>query len=309
MQIAWGGHEKIAVGCSNGAVIVVDIGQAVREHLRQASSNGKEAAGSVEHRNTSIITQFFSSHDSMVRGLSWNNPRKWLREQRKRSDATQQPDVWPPPAPRQILSSANDGFLAVTDEREPQMPVHIHRVRGFLVASQWAVQSNVVLFADGENIVRVIRPGEDEQRTDKDDEFASRTQSRALMGHRGFVWSVSSSIYSPFAVSCAADGAVRVANWNRLGDRRHTRSVVHTLYKIEWTGDRHFSFIEETKREDFQPSNHKSGSGSLGALLPDAIALHKVVWNSDLCAWSWVASAGAAGLLRLDTVTNCSSIS
>ncbi|KAJ3337152.1 hypothetical protein HDU93_001533 [Gonapodya sp. JEL0774] len=234
-HLAWGGHEKIAIGCSDGGILVASVAEAIRNRLRRSKGKGKGPAG-FEHTNSS------------------------------------------------------DGYLVVTDERDPHCGLHLFRVRGFLSASHWAAQENTILFGDADCTVRLARIGEEDPKRAKEDDMAPMMASRTLMGHKGHIWDISSSVYTPFAVSCSVDGTVRMANWNRLGDRRHVRPIVVTFYKLGWEGERVYMFQEELNREvrksmSKESSNYKSG-GQLN-IFPETVAIQKDkenIWTTLLAS-------------------------
>ncbi|CAG8493738.1 15968_t:CDS:10 [Funneliformis mosseae] len=124
--LSWGGHRKIATGCTNGDIAIWNIEEILTEKISQG-----------EIRNSEITSpmQYFRAHDSCVRQVSWNSMQN----------------------PSHIMSCGHDGRLQIIDDRDPWVKNNFQRIRAYLMTACWPNHYGGVLFADTENTVRYIR--------------------------------------------------------------------------------------------------------------------------------------------------------
>ncbi|GBC06971.1 hypothetical protein RclHR1_07170012 [Rhizophagus clarus] len=124
--VSWGGHRKIASGCTNGDIAIWNIEEILIEKISH---------GEIKNSEVTSPIQYFRAHDSCVRQVSWNSMQN----------------------PSHIMSCGHDGRLQIIDDRDPWIKNNFQRIRAYLMTACWPNHYGGVLFADTENTVRYIR--------------------------------------------------------------------------------------------------------------------------------------------------------
>ncbi|CAG8502749.1 17577_t:CDS:10 [Dentiscutata erythropus] len=115
--VSWGGHKKIATGCTNGDIAIWDIEDILTSNATNETLNDSEA------------------HDSCIRQITWNSIEN----------------------PSHTLSCGHDGRLLIFNEREPWFKNMIQRIRAFMMTACWPCHYGGIAFADTDNTIRYIR--------------------------------------------------------------------------------------------------------------------------------------------------------
>jgi WD40 repeat protein len=128
MNLAWGGHKKIATGCNYGSVIIWDM------QLALADNQPKLAQDSRRFVQLSILPL-----DASVKCLSWNGQRD----------------------PERLMVGGYDGKLTLVDINDPFMPMMIMRSRNVINTCAWNSRDGPMMFVDGEKNTRGYSFNED----------------------------------------------------------------------------------------------------------------------------------------------------
>lgn len=128
MNLAWGGHKRIATGCNYGNVIVWDMVQALSDNQPKDSMESKRCL------QLTVIPM-----DASVRSLTWNGHRD----------------------PERLVIAGYDGKLVLVDMNDPFVPLLVARSRNVMNACAWNSHEGPLIFVDGEKIARGFAFNED----------------------------------------------------------------------------------------------------------------------------------------------------
>ncbi|KAJ3189727.1 hypothetical protein HDU85_000011 [Gaertneriomyces sp. JEL0708] len=284
-RVAWDASERLAAGCSNGDVLVWSIRDIMQAREAQVVGQANQTAHSV----ACTPTLRFPNHDSYIRSITWTTPAGVPVSAASTSE-------------NMLITSSNDGRLLARDLRDLWNGLTLYRIRGFLHCVAWCSDFGAVVFSDAENGVRYLKPGEEDtksaKRKSEEDDATGMCQiqrTQCLLQHRACVWDLSSSMYLPFVASASTDGAVKLSNIHRLGQRAQRPAQVD-LYSLSINQDTGvYTFMENVKPEVI-------GNVSADTMFfEEEVAVQKVVWNPHPSAASWVASGGTSGLVRIES--------
>ncbi|KAG9295149.1 hypothetical protein G9A89_006130 [Geosiphon pyriformis] len=223
-----------------------------------------EINGGIMSQDALYPASYVAAHNSCVRDLSWNSIKD----------------------PTHIMTCSHDGRLQIFDYRDPWIKHVFQRIRSFLVSFCWASNYGGVAFTDSENSVRYLRMDDPKKTT-------------GIVLHRGYVWGTSCSFYHPFIATCSTDGTVKITNICRLRDRRQ-RPLQVIVYRLTWNKAKmQFRLWENIKAEETLFPTITYENMPTPSFAPEE-ALQRVAWCPNECAGVWLASGGAAGLLRID---------
>ncbi|CAG8561795.1 9461_t:CDS:1 [Paraglomus brasilianum] len=124
--LEWGGHEKVAVGCTNGYIATWNIYDILSNQNEQQS---------ISYSNLLCPTRYVWSHDSSVRQVLWNSHSN----------------------PTHILSCGHDGKIQIFDERDPCMKYDLRHLRTVMMSVAWSTRYAGLMFPDQEYGVRFVR--------------------------------------------------------------------------------------------------------------------------------------------------------
>ncbi|KAI9137403.1 WD40-repeat-containing domain protein [Paraphysoderma sedebokerense] len=213
---------------------------------------------------------YFPAHDSCVRDIFFGHGGS-------------------PSEGNQLISCGLDGKLLFWDLSDLFVPVQLHRTRAFLMSCNWPVSFDVWVLADSENTVRYMRFSGDEMAT------------HVLLGHKGCVWSLATSLYHPFLASASADGSIRVINLNKGRSRFYT-PVYNTLYELDYDKERQLlKMTDAVGTEESKANAHKQESQYV-QYFPSEAAVQKVVWSTNPQSSCWLTSGGTEGIVRIEMV-------
>ena len=103
----------------------------------------------------------------------------------------------------------------------------------FLVAISHAIhytpQHSGILFIDATEL-RYLTPGEHSARSSTTQVYSQ--PSAGLTIHEASIWSIHASPHLPFVASAGADGSVRIANVNRVWEKRGKGVMVVDVYTV-----------------------------------------------------------------------------
>ncbi|KZV71848.1 hypothetical protein PENSPDRAFT_650271 [Peniophora sp. CONT] len=276
-SLDWGNSEVIAVGCTNGAVAVYDIADALR-------------SGQPVHDLLPSHYQYV--HQSGVRAVSW------VRAPPASSSGEFRTDV----DPTVIASGGHDGTECLWDIRDPGANV-MNRTRDVIPSMPWSPYAGGPVTIDHENAVKAysISP-------------SMMGRGHLLLEPAGPVWSASASEYHPQLAVGSADGSCIIANMLRSSRRGGMVPFFqHRLFQLDYsrtdgrlrmldhlrpgeTPDR-ANMAQRAVRARVAAAPPPSGTGAW----PSNIAVTRVAWGSgSIAAAPLLASATASGLCRID---------
>ncbi|KAH7107647.1 hypothetical protein BKA62DRAFT_825110 [Auriculariales sp. MPI-PUGE-AT-0066] len=295
----WANSCTLAVGCSNGAVVLTKIPAALRQSAATNATVGKLATNARFPANPPSElspTHYFSVHQSAVRSIVW------LRLPRGPNGADKDPTT--------IVTGGHDGRVCIVDVRDVR-PTVLHRSRDVILDTAFCAHAGQPLAPDFGNIARMY------------------SVSPIILGHgqtivetNGPIWSLSTSDYHAHLAVGNADGSLITTNALRPSKRMRSGPVFcHRIYQLE------YSERTDTYRmlDQFQPSAHvlseatanaskdaeieddaaKTTSTASGAW-PKEVTLTSVAWDSGggIVNSPLLASSTASGLCRIDWLAN-----
>ncbi|KAJ3094612.1 hypothetical protein HK100_006086 [Physocladia obscura] len=204
----------------------------------------------------------------------------------------------------QLFTCGYDGQMLIHDPlRDPWNSVQAFKVRGIITSAALSPQLNAYCVMDTDNSVRFFRPGTlpEDGGDAKDFDEGTHFKSRNVAIHMGGVWDIDISRNIPFVASVGVDGCAKMSNLNRTITKTF-RPIQTNLYQLGYcgtSGDGVFKYIEETPEEQISEMT-KNGESAVMIFAPE-IALQQVKWNQNRKGMKWIASGGAAGLVRVES--------
>ncbi|KAI9337686.1 WD40-repeat-containing domain protein [Zopfochytrium polystomum] len=236
---------------------------------------------------------YFPVHDSAIYSLEWLGPPK---SQARTGEPFQRQN-------NLIVSGGCDGRIMMVDLRDAFGSIQMFRIRGFATCAVFSSFLNGFLISDAEHSVRFFRPGEVDPKASKsqseDDPNQRNIHTSGIASHPGGLWDLDTSPYLPCIVSVGADGFCKITNANRLGQRSHklTQAI---LYRLELKEDGRLAVGDGLPDEVYYQIVSKGETPR--AFKEPEIAIQKVRFNRNADRLHMVASAGVAGLVRVETV-------
>ncbi|KAI8640766.1 WD40-repeat-containing domain protein [Parasitella parasitica] len=252
LAIAWGGHKKIAAGYTNGVVAVWDVESALNSHETCTKENSKK-----------YMKLSFYCLDSGVRCITWNGHDN----------------------PDRLLFGGYDGQLVLVDTNDPFIHLVLNRARSIMHSCSWPGHSSMMLFNDGENMVRGISLNSD------------GSISTGRYGELpGMCWSIATSEFHGQYASGTAAGYVHSANiYHIKGKGLNSINVVHRLFYNETTNE--YRYIDGMGLLNVTEARTIS---SYPVYSKTQMAIQRVVWNPNQPTCGFLASGGASGLCRVE---------
>jgi hypothetical protein len=121
MSISWGGHKKLAAGCTFGAVVVWNMEKALVSNEKIFPEQSKR-----------LVQLSVLPFDATVSNISWNGVKN----------------------PERLLASAYDGRIKIIDTNDPSSHYLIIRLRGVAKAIAWPNYNGPCLFMDNDGNCR-----------------------------------------------------------------------------------------------------------------------------------------------------------
>lgn len=122
--ISWGGHKKLAVGCTSGSVIVWDM-----LSLLSADNQSKDELECLPH-----ILQSFLVLDANVSAVCWNGIRD----------------------PDRFVVSGYDGHVLVVDTNDPGLRLSLVRLRNIARTGTWVSHWPAVFYSDNDGVAKGV---------------------------------------------------------------------------------------------------------------------------------------------------------
>ncbi|KAH9484533.1 Transcription factor tau subunit sfc6 [Psilocybe cubensis] len=280
----WANSEVIAIGTTNGAILVYDIGSALRSY-------GDFSQPTIVDL---LPTYYLLVHQSAVRALSW------IRAPPCSSSGTPAIDQ----DPIVIASAGYDGMECLTDIREGRGSV-MNRTRDVINALAFSPFAGGPITMDHENTVKAY----------------SASPSMLGRGHSLFeplgpIWSVHASDFHPQLAVGASDGTLSTTNM--LRSTRRGGSVpffVHKIFQMDYNRiTKEYRMLDHFLPQESidRPTATRAAKGkskkdaevfppSTGAW-PREVGVHRVVWNNGngLASSGMIAAGTSSGLCRVD---------
>ncbi|GAA5983637.1 hypothetical protein JCM10908_000361 [Rhodotorula pacifica] len=285
-SVAWGGHEMIAVGCTDGTIAVWQVGNALR-------SGGREAIP----RPTHVVR----AHSGVIRSLLFvPTPQPSLVDRRKA-------DLDKPPTG--LVAVGYDGVATLCDLRAPDLAVtSLYQQRAPINHVAFCAVSGIVYTHDAEDRIKgvFLKP--------------SSLGSEGRIGvHRGPVWSLAASPHHGLVASTSSDGTAMLSSGVRALRKRRVRGhFTQKLFRFDFsreTGElRMWDNLDVEHRQALDPSNitrtSKKGAAAAAADQDDtstaAWALEQGVlcsdWHPSMDRCALLATGTGSGLGRIDWV-------
>ncbi|VDB82779.1 unnamed protein product [Peniophora sp. CBMAI 1063] len=276
-SVDWANSEVVAVGCTNGAIAVYHIADALR------SGNPVYDL---------IPSHYQYVHQSGVRAVSW------IRAPPASSSGDFRTDL----DPTVIASGGHDGTECLWDIRDPSANV-MNRTRDVIPCMPWSPYAGGPITIDHENAVKAYSVSP-----------SMMGRGHLLLEPAGPVWSASASEYHPQLAVGSADGSCIIANMLRSSRRGGMVPFFqHRLFQLDYsrtdgrlrmldqllpgeTPDR-ANPAQRAVRARIPAAPPPSGTGAW----PSNIAVTRVAWGAgSLAAAPLLASATASGLCRID---------
>lgn len=128
MYISWGGHKKIAAGCTTGTVVVWDMQSVLFDNQPKDADLSK-----VNLLLTMLVL------DAAVSFLTWNGIKN----------------------PEKMVVGGYDGRTALIDINDPNISLTVMRSRNLMKTCVWASHYPTFLFTDNDNVARGFALNED----------------------------------------------------------------------------------------------------------------------------------------------------
>ncbi|KAI8056787.1 hypothetical protein BDF22DRAFT_667935 [Syncephalis plumigaleata] len=294
----WDNDGRLASACTDGTVVLWDLNEIISQ-----TTSPDEDEEVLETAGVPLIR--FVSHGCLIRSLEWRRPilsdimtsaqdvysnstskknaSKHVESVRDmRQSVMTQIDM---DAYQQFITVGYDGRININDRRYPWQPYCLQRNRAMLVCGVWPPGASVVLYADQEYMVRNTQI------------FGPYWQY--IMSHNSVAWDIGVSDRHPYAASVGADGTLQVNNPFRNPDEM-PRIAQYTVYRLSYDETSNVyvfndkPFIEEMRKE----------KGSWMLLdFHKKMSLQRARWNQNPGSAShWIASGGASGLVRVDSM-------
>ncbi|CEP11389.1 hypothetical protein [Parasitella parasitica] len=252
LAISWGGHKKIAAGYTNGVVAVWDV--------ESALNNDEPVTREISRKYMQLS---FYCLDSGVRCITWNGYD----------------------SPERLILGGYDGQLILVDTNDPFVFIVLSRARSIMHSCSWPGHSSMMLFNDGENMVRGT---------------SLNLDGSLVMGRYGdlpgMCWSIATSEFHGQYASGSTAGYVHSANMYQIkGKGLNSINAVYRLFYNEATNEYRYIdgmgllSIMETKAVSSFPVHTKTH-----------MAIQRVVWNPNQPTCGFLASGGSSGLCRIE---------
>ncbi|KAI9253116.1 hypothetical protein EDC94DRAFT_270735 [Helicostylum pulchrum] len=124
MRISWGGHKKLAVGCTSGSVIIWDM-----VSLLSADNQSKAELECLPH-----ILQSVLALDASVSSICWNGIRD----------------------PDRFVVAGFDGHVMVVDTNDPGLHLSLVRLRNIARTGAWVSHWPAVFYSDNDGVARGV---------------------------------------------------------------------------------------------------------------------------------------------------------
>ncbi|KAI8817950.1 WD40-repeat-containing domain protein [Fimicolochytrium jonesii] len=287
-KLAWNGPDMLASTCSNGAIALWSLREAIerkRAAFEESAMYVDGSDGSPEDDPEPLA--YILAHEANITALEFTGPYRGRIGQ-------------------SLLTSGADGRLLTRDIRDPWSSALLTRFPMVMAAMTYVPMENRIVFADSENVLRTMRVGEEaknpskkENKDDGDDAGAyHRQRTSYIAAHQACIWHVKRSDHLPFVCSGSADGSVTVSTVRRTGANRFHKPVQVFLYRLEYDQPSDtFTLFDDLNPQIVADNPRTVPINFFG---PE-IAIQKVAWNPNVNASSWIASAGTAGLVRIET--------
>ncbi|EKM55117.1 uncharacterized protein PHACADRAFT_161079 [Phanerochaete carnosa HHB-10118-sp] len=261
----WANSEVLAVGCTNGTIAVYNVVDSLNS-------------------DAPLPSHFFSAHQSAIRSLTWIRAPTYSANAEVTSDS-----------PTMIISVGYDGVMHAIDLREP-CGSDISRTRDAINAICFSTYCGGPICVD-QGFLKAISISP-----------IFLNKGHTILDPEGPVWDVSASDYHPQVAAAVADGSVVTANTMRFTRRGGTVPfLAHKIYQMDYsrkTGE--YRMLEHFKPKEVPRVGGASRepTKASGAWSPE-VGVTRVAWNqgNGLASASWLASATASGLCRVDWLT------
>ncbi|OCH93813.1 hypothetical protein OBBRIDRAFT_817558 [Obba rivulosa] len=265
----WANSEVIAVGCTNGAIAVYNV----REALKASD------------RSNILPTHYFTVHQSAVRAISWI-----------RAPSVSATGEYTDSNPTVIASGGYDGVECVTDIQDLLGNV-VNRTRDVINTLCYSAYAGGVITIDHENMVKSYSLSP-----------AMLGRGHTILEPDGPPWSVHASDYHPQLAVGASDGSCLTTNTLRSTRRGGSVPfLMHKIYQLDYsrtTGE--FRMLERFLPQELQDRPTATRANKVmpvgtGAWPPE-IGVQRVVWNdgNGIGRTPLLASATGSGLCRVD---------
>lgn len=286
LSVAWGDHETVAVGCTDGTIAIWRVGDAIRSRGRGGFA-----------RPTHLVR----AHSGVIRSLVFvPSPQPFI------TDQTLYDDDKPPSG---LVAVGYDGVSTLCDLRAPDLAVtSLYQQRAPINHVAFSAVSGMVYTHDGEDRVKgvFLKPS------------VLGSEARIAI-HRGPVWSLAASPHHGLVVSTSSDGTAMLSSGIRALRRRRVRGhFTQKLFRFDFkreTGElRMWDNLDVEHRQALDPSNFartaKKGTAAEAADQDDsstaAWAPEQGVlcsdWHSSIDRCALLATGTANGLGRIDWV-------
>ncbi|GAA5875870.1 hypothetical protein JCM3774_001107 [Rhodotorula dairenensis] len=286
VSVAWGGHETVAVGCTDGTIAVWQVGDALRSAGRDVNARP---------------THLARAHSGVVRSLLFVPSPPPLLPNRSESDVDKPPTG--------LVTVGYDGVATLCDLRAPDLAVaSLYQQRAPINSVTFCAVSGVVYTHDTEDRIKAVflKPS------------ILGSEGRIAV-HRGPVWSLTASPHHGLVVSTSSDGTAILSSGVRALRKRRVRGhFTRKLFRFDFkreTGElRMWDNLDDEHRQALDASNFsrtaKKGTAAEAADPNDsstaAWALEQGVlcseWHSSMDRCALLATGTASGLGRVDWV-------
>ncbi|POY74610.1 hypothetical protein BMF94_2371 [Rhodotorula taiwanensis] len=284
VSVAWGGHEMLAGGCTNGAIAVWHVASAIRAEKQTGMSRP---------------LHLYQAHSGVIRSLVFvDTPPPDLAD-RSEHDFDERPTG--------IAAVGYDGTVTLSDLRQPDGgTISLYQQRGPIYDIAFGAHAGVVYVHDADDRVKAfyLKPS------------ALGSEGRVAI-HTGPVLSVTASPHHGLVVSTSADGsAVLTSGVRALRKRRVRGHFSHKVFRLDFkreTGElRMWDNLETEHRAALDPANPartaKKDAAAEAAVPGETPTAAWAAEQGVLCsAWhpsidrcALLATGTACGLARID---------
>ncbi|KAI8855036.1 WD40-repeat-containing domain protein [Chytridium lagenaria] len=267
-RVAWMRSNRIAVGSTSGTISIL----------------GLESRPIYQLTRPMVV---FPAHDTSVADIHWKESSLF-------------PDI-KGYGGAGLLTVGPDGRVMFHDIQDVWFGHEVYRIRGFITCLAWSSFVNCIGFVDADCAIRIAVPGVADPKapkvTEGEDSTYKLPRTTPITSHLSTPWSADCSHYAPFLVSGGADGAVLVANMNRLWARIAKPYKVN-LYQLNKPADGELEMVDNIGKKLLSQVRTK-GEHPV-SFFPAEVAIQRVAFNKNFRFHSWVASAGAMGIVRIE---------
>ncbi|RIB25531.1 WD40-repeat-containing domain protein [Gigaspora rosea] len=281
--ISWGGHKKIATGCTNGDIAIWDIEDILTSNITNKNLSDSEV----------VPIRYFRAHDSCIRQIAWNSMEN----------------------PSHTLSCGHDGRLLIFNEREPWFKNMIQRIRAFMMTTCWPCHYGGIAFADTDNTVRYIRMDDLKKTTGIIMHHANRISASYF---HPFMASCSADGTVKMANICRLRDRHQVdiilysvffifqleiiifIHGLPYSISPSQKPIQVTLYRIGLDEDQKtILFWDNIKSQETTATYHTPQAFS--HFFKPEVSIQRIAWNPNFNAGTWIASGGTLGLVRVES--------